>query len=113
MLKSSTDEQNLNVQREALRLAGVESIYEEAEGGKTAARIQLEYCLKALRSGDTLVAWRLDRLGRSLPDLVHIVAESEEMGVGVESLTERMETSSLAGMLVFVSSRRWLSSSAA
>ncbi|OPD70068.1 recombinase [Pseudomonas aeruginosa] len=57
--------------------------------------------LKALRAGDTLVVWRLDRLGRSLPDLVHIVAELEEKGIGFESIAEKIETTSAAGKLVF------------
>ena len=58
-------------------------------------------CLKALRSGDTLVVWRLDRLGRSLSDLVRIVGELEQCGVGFESLTEKIETGSAAGKLIF------------
>lgn len=97
----STDDQNLDLQRDALRLAGVESIYEEAASGKTAARQELDHCLKALRAGDSLVVWRLDRLGRSLPDLVHIVAGLEEKGIGFESITEKIETNSAAGKLVF------------
>ncbi|AGR73232.1 hypothetical protein Y029_441 [Burkholderia pseudomallei MSHR303] len=97
----STDDQNLDLQRDALRLAGVGSIYEEAASGKTAVRLELDHCLKALRAGDTLVVWRLDRLGRSLPDLVHIVARLEEKGIGFESITEKIETTSAAGKLVF------------
>ena len=97
----STDDQNLDLQRDALRLAGVGSIYEEAASGKTAVRLELDHCLKALRAGDTLVVWRLDRLGRSLPDLVHIVAGLEEKGIGFESLTEKIETTTAAGKLVF------------
>ena len=97
----STDDQNLDLQRDALRLAGVESIYEETASGKSAGRLELEHCLKALRSGDTLVVWRLDRLGRSLPDLVRIVAELEAKGIGFESITEKIETTSAAGKLVF------------
>jgi DNA invertase Pin-like site-specific DNA recombinase len=97
----STDDQNLDLQRDALRLAGVGSIYEEAASGKTAVRHELDHCLKALRVGDTLVVWRLDRLGRSLSDLVRIVAGLEEKGIGFESTTEKIETSSAAGNLVF------------
>lgn len=97
----STDDQNLDLQRDALRLAGVESIYEETASGKSAARLELDHCLKALRSGDTLVVWRLDRLGRSLSDLVHIVAELKEKGIGFESITEKIETISATGRLVF------------
>ena len=95
----STDDQNLDLQRDALRLAGVGSIYEEAASGKTATRQELDHCLKALQAGDTLVVWRLDRLGRSLPDLVQIVAGLEEKGIGFESITEKIETTSAAGKL--------------
>jgi DNA invertase Pin-like site-specific DNA recombinase len=97
----STDDQNLDLQRDALHLAGVESIYEETASGKSAGRLELEHCLKALRSGDTLVVWRLDRLGRSLPDLVRIIAELEDKGIGFESIAEKIETASAAGKLVF------------
>ena len=97
----STDDQNLDLQRDALRLARVESIYEETASGKSAARLELEHCLRALRAGDTLVVWRLDRLGRSLPDLVRVVAELEAKGIGFESITEKIETASAAGKLVF------------
>ena len=97
----STDDQHLDLQRDALTRAGCSAIYEEAASGKSAARPELEQCRKALRAGDTLVVWRLDRLGRSLPDLVQIVADLERQGVGFESLTERIETGSAAGKLVF------------
>lgn len=73
---------------DALQQAGCSVIYEDAASGKSAARPELEQCRKALRAGDTLVVWRLDRLGRSLHDLVQIVAELEQRGVHFESLTE-------------------------
>ncbi|HCQ9068301.1 TPA: recombinase family protein [Klebsiella pneumoniae] len=97
----STDDQHLDLQRDALQQAGCGVIYEEAASGKNTARPEFEQCRKALRAGDTLVVWRLDRLGRSLPDLVQIVAELEKRGVGFESLTEKIETGSAAGKLVF------------
>ena len=97
----STDDQHLDLQRDALTRAGCSAIYEEAASGKSGARPELGQCRKALRAGDTLVVWRLDRLGRSLPDLVQIVADLERQGVGFESLTERIETGSAAGKLVF------------
>lgn len=77
----STEDQHLDLQRNALQQAGCVVIYEEAASGKNALRPELEQCRKALRSGDTLVVWRLDRLGRSLPDLVHVMAELELSGV--------------------------------
>lgn len=97
----STDDQNLDLQRDALHRAGCAVIYEETASGKKADREQLESCRKALRSGDTLVVWRLDRLGRSLPDLVQIVADLEQRGIGFESITEKIETGSAAGKLIF------------
>ncbi|TWQ48937.1 recombinase family protein [Xanthomonas vasicola] len=97
----STDDQHLDLQRDALTRAKCGTIYEEAASGKNAARPELEQCRKALRAGDTLVVWRLDRLGRSLPDLVQIVADLERQGVGFESLTEKIETGSAAGKLIF------------
>ncbi|MGI4861087.1 MAG: recombinase family protein [Janthinobacterium lividum] len=97
----STDDQHLELQRDALLQAGCSVIYEEAISGKSAVRPEIEQCRKALRAGDTLVVWRLDRLGRSLPDLVQIIAELEQRGIGFESLKEKIETSSAAGKLVF------------
>lgn len=97
----STDDQHLDLQRDALQRAGCSVIYEETASGKSAGRPELDQCRKALRAGDSLVVWRLDRLGRSLPDLVQIVAELEQAGIGFESLTEKIETGSAAGRLIF------------
>lgn len=99
----STDDQNLDLQHDALRKAGIadDRLYSDTASGKDADRKELLACLKALREGDTLVVWRLDRLGRSLPDLVRIVGELEQKGASFESLTEKIETGSAAGKLVF------------
>ncbi len=97
----STDDQNLDLQRDALQRAGCHRVYEERASGKSADRPQLDECLADLRPGDTLIVWRLDRLGRSLPDLVRIVGDLEQRGVGFESLAEHIETSSATGKLVF------------
>ncbi len=97
----STDDQLLDLQRDALTQAGCSLIYEESASGKTAIRPELEQCRKALRAGDTLVVWRLDRLGRSLSDLVQIVTELEQAGIGFESLTEKIDTGNATGKLVF------------
>ena len=97
----STDDQHLDLQRDALQQAGCGVIYEEAASGKNTARPEFEQCRKALRAGDTLVFWRLDRLGRSLSDLVQIVAELEKRGVYFESLTEKIETGGASGKLQF------------
>jgi len=97
----STIDQHLDLQRDALKKSGCTVMYEEAASGKSADRPEFEQCRKALRAGDTLVVWRLDRLGRSLPDLVRLVAEFERDGIGFESLTEKIETGSAAGKLTF------------
>lgn len=97
----STDDQNLHLQLDALNVAKCSVIYEETASGKSAARPELENCLKALRPGDCLVVWRLDRLGRSLGDLVALINSLQERGVAFESLTERIETTSAAGKLIF------------
>ncbi len=99
----STDDQNLDLQRDALAKAGCVQIYEEKASGKSAGagRPEFAQCLKALRTGDTLTVWRLDRLGRSLPDLVRIVGDLEQRGIGFESIAEKIETGSAAGKLIF------------
>ncbi len=97
----STDDQHLDLQRDALQQAGCSVIYEEAASGKSAARPELEQCLKALRAGDTLVVWRLDRLGRSLKDLLRIVDDLKERGISFVSLTEKIETDTAAGKMAF------------
>jgi DNA invertase Pin-like site-specific DNA recombinase len=97
----STDDQTLDLQRDALTRAKCRQIYEEHASGKSAARPQLEACLKALREGDTLVIWRLDRLGRSLADLIRLTNDLKSRAVELESLTENLETSSPTGELVF------------
>lgn len=97
----STDDQNMDQQRDALRLSGVQSIYEEMASGKDAGRPEFQLCLEALRAGDTLVVWRLDRLGRNLTDLVRIVVDLQSKGIGFESITEKIETVSTAGKSAF------------
>ncbi len=97
----STDDQNLDLQRDALARAGCRRVYEEKVSGKSADRPELDHVLADLRPGDMLVVWRLDRLGRNLPELVRIVSELETKGVGFESLTERIDTTTATGELVF------------
>lgn len=97
----STDDQNLDLQSDALGKAGCGEIYKEKASGKNADRPELTHCLRALREGDTLVVWRLDRLGRSLPDLVQIVGQLQDRGVAFESISEKIDTSSAAGKLIF------------
>ncbi|RQZ60257.1 recombinase family protein [Burkholderia sp. Bp9004] len=97
----STFEQTLDLQRDALQAAGACSIYEDKASGKTADRPELAHCLKALRDGDALIVWRLDRLGRNLQDLIRIVNDLEGRGVALKSLKESVDTDVPAGKLVF------------
>lgn len=98
----STQEQNLDLQRDALRAAACATVYEEKiSGGRSRAeRPELDNALKALRKGDTLVVWRLDRLGRSLAHLVQIVTDLNQRGIALESLTEKIDTSTASGKLI-------------
>ena len=97
----STDDQKMDLQRDALTAAGCEKVFTDTASGAKAERPGLADALAFSRKGDSLVVWRLDRLGRSLPELVKIVGELEAAGVGFESTTERIETSTAAGRLVF------------
>lgn len=97
----STEDQRLDLQHDALHIAGCTKVYTDTASGRNTARPELEQCRKALRSGDTLVVWRLDRLGRSLADLVQVVMELEHDGIGFESLSEKIDTSSASGKLMF------------
>src|SRR5271157_5387171 len=97
----STEDQTIDLQKDALKRARCSETYEEHTTGKNTARPQLEACLKSLREGDTFVVWRLDRLGRNLADLVRLIAELETRRIHFESLTEKIETGSPAGKLVF------------
>jgi DNA invertase Pin-like site-specific DNA recombinase len=97
----STADQNTALQIDALTAAGAERIYQESLSGASRDRPELAKCIDTLRHGDTLIVWRLDRLGRSLKDLVGIIAELEEKGVGFRSITEAIDTTTAGGKLVF------------
>lgn len=107
MRVSKTDgSQTTDLQRDALLAAGVASdqLYEDNASGKKEGRPQLAACLKALRSGDTLIVWKLDRLGRDLRHLVNIVHDLTERGVGLKILTGQgaaIDTTTASGKLVF------------
>lgn len=96
----STDDQQLDLQRDALQAAGCEQVYEDKASGKSLQRPELDHCVKAMRAGDTLIVWRLDRLGRSLSELVKFVEALEQRGIGFMSLTESIDCSGAAGRLV-------------
>lgn len=98
--------QTTDLQRDALLAAGVgsESLYEDKASGKQEDRPELAACLKALRAGDVLVVWKIDRLGRDLRHLVNIVHELTERGIGLKVLTGQgaaIDTTTATGKLVF------------
>ncbi|NSZ02369.1 recombinase family protein [Agrobacterium tumefaciens] len=98
----STVDQHLDLQRNALRLAGCNRIFEDhGVSGSNEQRGGLSSMLKALRRGDILVVWRLDRLGRSIIHLISMVESLKRRGIGFVSLTESIDTSSAGGQLIF------------
>lgn len=107
MRVSKTDgSQTTDLQRDALLAAGVDSgqLYEDKASGKRDDRPHLTACLKALRDGDTLVVWKLDRLGRDLRHLVNVVHNLTERGIGLKVLTGQgaaIDTTTASGKLVF------------
>lgn len=99
----SRQRQDLALQLDALKAAGVatDDIYTDKMSGVRDDRPKLVACLKRLQPGDTLVIWRLDRLGRSLPHLLGVIEDLKQRGVGFESLHDRVDTTSATGRLVF------------
>jgi len=97
----STTEQNLDLQTDALRTAGCERLFTDTVSGATVDRPGLDTALTECRSGDTLVVWKLDRLGRSLPHLVDIVRDLGVRGVGFNSVQESIDTTTSGGKLIF------------
>jgi DNA invertase Pin-like site-specific DNA recombinase len=98
----STASQNLESQIDSLRAAGCEKIYEEKMSGKNVrALVELENCVRAMRHGDTLVVCSLDRLGRSLSNLLEIVTNLEKSGVSFVSLREGFDTTTATGLMIF------------
>lgn len=97
----STNDQNPDLQRDALKQAGCEKTYVDTASGSTTERSGLERALDQLRPGDTFMVWRLDRLGRSLKHLIELISELENKQVGFCSLQESINTASPGGRLVF------------
>jgi DNA invertase Pin-like site-specific DNA recombinase len=97
----STYEQTLNLQKDALENAGCTKIFTDTASGAKTERKGLEEALTYVRKGDTLVVWRLDRLGRSLPHLITTMTDLEEGGIGFKSLTENIDTTTSGGKLIF------------
>ena len=97
----STDDQDLSLQNDVLLKAGCEKIYRDTVSGAVTERVGLSQVFDMLRQGDTLVVWRLDRLGRSLKHLIALVDQLDKLGVGLRSLTENIDTASAGGKLIF------------
>lgn len=97
----STQDQNPELQVDALEKAGAEQVFQEKFTGTLRERPELSQCLRTLRKGDILIVWKLDRLARSLKDLVEIVQDLQDRGIGFKSLTESIDTTSSGGRLVF------------
>src|ERR671915_497373 len=97
----STHDQTLNLQQDALKKAECSKIFTDTASGAKTERIGLDEALAYVRKGDTLVVWRLDRLGRSLPHLITTMTSLEERGIGFKSLTENIDTTTSGGKLIF------------
>jgi DNA invertase Pin-like site-specific DNA recombinase len=97
----STDDQSLSLQLDALTASGCDRIMRDVLSGALASRPGLDDALSHLRAGDTLVVWRLDRLGRSLKQLIELITQLESRGVGFKSLTEQIDTTTSGGRLIF------------
>ena len=97
----STQDQNLDLQIEALTNAGCEKLFHDKTSGSRAERPGLSKVLEALREGDTLVVWKLDRLGRSVKNLVDLVSALQKQEIQFKSLTDAIDTSTSSGRFFF------------
>jgi DNA invertase Pin-like site-specific DNA recombinase len=97
----STQDQNPQLQQDALEEAGCEKVFTEKASGSQRDRPELKAALDYMRPGDSLVVWKLDRLARSLKQLIETVEELEQRDIGFRSLTEAIDTTTTSGKLVF------------
>ena len=97
----STTDQNLNLQLDTLTKVGCEKIHEDYASGAKTYRNGLEAAIESLRKGDTLVVWKLDRLGRSLKHLIEVINTLNERGIYFKSLQESIDSSTSGGKLIF------------
>src|SRR5437763_1901671 len=97
----STQDQTLNLQQDALEKIGCRKIFTDTASGAKAERKGLEEALEYVREGDTLVVWRLDRLGRSLKDLIDTITNLNNRNIGFKSIQENIDTTTSGGKLVF------------
>ncbi|HJO93473.1 MAG TPA: recombinase family protein [Victivallales bacterium] len=97
----STTDQSLNLQKDSLEKNGCEKIYHDVASGVADSRPGLEELMKYIREGDTLVVWKLDRLGRSLRNLIDTINDLHKKGIGFKSIRESIDTTTSGGKLVF------------
>jgi DNA invertase Pin-like site-specific DNA recombinase len=97
----STQDQNLDLQVDALIKAGCQKIFDDKISGSRSERAGLAKALEMLRDGDTLVVWKLDRLGRSVKNLVDLVGDLQNQGIQFKSLTDAIDTSTPSGRFFF------------
>jgi DNA invertase Pin-like site-specific DNA recombinase len=97
----STDDQNASLQVDALKKAGCVKVFTDHASGSKASRPELDRMLDQLRPRDIVVVWRLDRLGRSLKNLIELVEDVADKGVGFRSLSESIDTTTANGRLFF------------
>jgi len=98
----STPEQSLDLQLDELKAAGCKKIFSDKISGVRAVRPGLDQCLETMKEGDTLIVWRLDRLGRSMPHLVSVVTELRERNIAFKSLKDGViDTTTASGELIF------------
>src|SRR5437868_10458151 len=97
----STQDQTLNLQKDALEKIGCSKIFTDTASGATTERPGLTEALEYVREGDTLVVWRLDRLGRSLKHLIETITQLNNQKIGFKSITENIDTTTSGGKLVF------------
>ena len=97
----STQDQTLDLQTDALKRAGCEKIFTDTTSGAKSERPGLQETMNHLRAGDTLVVWRLDRLGRTLKHLITTITDLSDKGIGLKSLQENMDTTTSGGKLIF------------
>lgn len=100
-VRVSTQDQHLELQKDALEKTGCEKIFTDIASGAKTERKGLEEALTYLRQGDTLVVWKLDRLGRSLKHLIEVVNDLSERNIGFQSIQEKIDTTTPGGKLIF------------
>src|SRR5215213_9001477 len=101
MREPCTTDQTLDLQRDALTKAGCTKIFTDTASGAQTERKGLQEAIADVRAGDTLVVWKLDRLGRSLKDLITRITEFQTRKIGFKSLTENIDTTTSGGKLIF------------